>query len=190
MIEMGNNKENNEKTKPILKDKRVLIIAPGKSSIEEVDKIRKFVSENDVVTISINFAYSDCKIDYIFVSNLKRYREITRENKRKCIVTSNIEDSEVAYRVNYELLLNQYENIKDNAGMMLLQLLKELEVAEIYLAGMDGYSHDVIENYGDEQMVFEMSKEKMDSMNSEMNLNICNLSKTIPIHFLTSRKYI
>lgn len=46
--------------------KEVLIIAPGKSSVEEKDKIIEYARNKNNIIISINFEYKECHVDYIF----------------------------------------------------------------------------------------------------------------------------
>ena len=63
--------------------KKVLIIAPGKSSLEEKDKIIDCANQNDVITISVNFDYTEYNTDFIFLSNLRRFRELKEEKRKK-----------------------------------------------------------------------------------------------------------
>ena len=49
-----------------LSNKKILLIAPGKSSTDEKNKIISFISQDDVVVISINHSYIDCNTDFIF----------------------------------------------------------------------------------------------------------------------------
>ena len=130
-----------------LNGKTVLLIAPGKSSIEEKDEITSFVNE-DVVTVSVNYNYSLVDTDYIFLSNLRRFRELDASNREKCIVTSNIPADNVYLQTKYRDLLCDIEAVKDNAGLMAIKFFTQMGVKKIYLAGFDGYSHDEKENYG------------------------------------------
>ena len=97
-----------------LNGKTILLIAPGKSSIEEKDGIISFVNE-DVVTVSVNYNYPLVDTDYIFLSNLRRFRELDASNREKCIVTSNIPADNVYLQTKYRDLLCDIEAVKDNA---------------------------------------------------------------------------
>ena len=78
-----------------LNGKTILLIAPGKSSIEEKDGIISFVNE-DVVTVSVNYNYPLVDTDYIFLSNLRRFRELDgdflKSTNKKCFRQAHAED--------------------------------------------------------------------------------------------------
>lgn len=182
--------EHKSELKNILKHKKVLLIAPGKSSYDEQSKIIKFSKDNNIITIGVNFEYPVISSDYIFLSNLRRYRELKMQNKNNCIVTSNIPDENVYLQIKYHELINKEEAVKDNAGMMAIKFLIMYEVKEIYLAGFDGYSHDVNENYGDTNMAFTTKNIILDAMNKGMCNVLKEFSKKTKIKFLTTPKYI
>ncbi len=90
-MEIGEIKEDRlEELKRNLKDKKVLIIAPGKSVETEKEKVIACAKKGRI-TISINFDYPYLETDYIFFSNLRRYRELEASKLKKAIVTSNIQ---------------------------------------------------------------------------------------------------
>lgn len=173
-----------------LAGKKVLLIAPGKSSADEKAKIISFAEREDVVPISINFDYPDAKTDYIFLSNLRRFRELDIEKRSKCIVTSNISADNVYLQTKYRDLLNDIEAVKDNAGLMALKFLMNNGVGTFYLAGFDGYAHDVSENYADSSMAFITRNAVLDAINRGMEIVLKQYSAITHIEFLTSPKYV
>lgn len=173
-----------------LQAKKVLIIAPGKSAADEKEKIIALSARDDIVTIEINFKYDYIDTDYLFLSNLRRYREIKRDELKKAIVTSNVGGAEAYITTSYMELLNDVEDVKDNAGMMLIKFLISLGVGEILVAGMDGYSHEQEENYADENLVLNTKKENLDALNRGMEKVLSNLSRYVKIRFVTEEKYI
>ena len=170
--------------------KRVLIIAPGKSAEEEKKKIQMFANQSDIVSISVNFDYKNCDTDFIFLSNLRRFREIDDSKLSKMIVTSNIPGKGVYLQTKYKNLINDIESVKDNAGMMLIKFLISLGVNEIYLAGMDGYSHDIDDNYAEHNMAFVTKRAILDAMNLGMCKVLNQYSKQVNIYFLTEPKFV
>lgn len=173
-----------------LKGKKILLIAPGKSSGEEKDKIVAFVLKDDVVSVSVNFDYPSCDTDYIFVSNLRRFRELPVEQYGKCIVTSNIPADNVYLQTNYFDLLLPIEAVQDNAGLMAIKFFMESGVKEIYLAGFDGYSHDVKQNYALRQMELVTKNAVIDAMNDGMMEMLHEFKKNIRIFWLTEPKKV
>lgn len=179
-----------EELKGRLKEKRILLIAPGKSSGEEKDKIVGFAAQSDVITISVNFDYPDCRTDLIFISNLRRFRELPAEIYNKCVVTSNIPADGVYLQTNYFDLLLPNDAVKDNAGLMAVKFLITLGVKKIYLAGFDGYSHDAQQNYALSQMELITKNAIIDAMNDGMKSVMSEFQSSAGISWLTKQKYI
>lgn len=170
--------------------KTVLIIAPGKSSADEKEKILSAAVNPEVVSISVNFEYQNIDTDFIFLSNLRRYRELDADKRKKCIVTSNIPAIDCYLQTKYKDLLNPYEAVRDNAGMMLIKYLISLGAGKILLAGMDGYSLDATQNFADQKMNFFTQKATFEAMNEGMNLALADFVKQIEIEFVTTKKYV
>ena len=172
-----------------LNRKIVLLIAPGKSSIAEKDKITSFVNEN-VVTVSVNYNYPLVDTDYIFLSNLRRFRELGILSREKCIVTSNIPADNVYLQIKYRDLLCDMEAVKDNAGLMAIKFFTQMGVKKIYLAGFDGYSHDEKENYGETTMAFVTRAAVLDAMNHGITEMLKKYSEVVELNFLTTPHYV
>ncbi len=173
-----------------LEGTQVLLIAPGKSSIDEKDKILNAALKQDLVVISVNYAYTEYSPDLIFVSNLRRFREIKERDKYKCIVTSNIHDEGVYVQLKYRDLLCNEEVVSDNAGLMAIKFLIEYNVKKIYLAGFDGYSHDLDENYGNSSMAFNIRNTVLDAINVGMSKVLKDYCKQIEIEMITTPKFV
>lgn len=170
-----------------LRDKKIVIIGPGKSSVKEKDKIVDFAMRDDVVAFSINYDYDYCRPDFIFISNLRRFRELNEGSRSRCIVTSNIPGDGVYYQVKYRDLLNTEDPVRDNAVLMLIKFLIRQGVKEVYLAGIDGYSHDARENYGRDDMAFFTRNAVLDAMNIGMRKVLRKFSEEIRIQFYLLR---
>ena len=173
-----------------LKGMTVLLIAPGKSSIKEREKIINENGKKGIITISVNHVYSECDVDYVFLSNLRRFRDLRDFDKAKSIVTSNIPAKDVYLRVPYRELLNREEAVSDNAGLMSIRFLLLCGVKKVLLAGFDGYSHDVVENYGNSEMSFITKSAVLDAMNIGMSKVLKSYEKDISIEFLTQSRFI
>lgn len=169
--------------------KRILLVAPGKSSVEEEEKIKAFVDDNTVV-VSINYAYEGVTPTFIFLSNQRRFRELANENRDKCIVTSNISADGVYLQTNYKKLINKEEAVRDNAGLMAINFFMNFDIEGIYLAGFDGYSHDVRENYGTSDMAFITRNAVLDAMNAGMTKVLEEYRNRVKIEFVTIPKFV
>lgn len=173
-----------------LAGKTILLIAPGKSSVDEQSLIAEHLAKDDIIGISVNFAYTYADTDYIFLSNLRRYRELGKEEYAKCIVTSNIPAENVYLQVKYKDLLNDEEAVRDKAGLMAIRFLMNYDIKEILLAGFDGYSHDTRENYGDKKMAFFTRNAILDVMNEGMSQVLRKFASEVHISFLTKPRHI
>jgi 4-hydroxy 2-oxovalerate aldolase len=176
--------------KTILNNKNVLIIAPGKSSVDEKDKIIACAKRKNIITIAINFDYPNYNTDFIFLSNLRRYRELDKTKYPKCIVTSNIPPIDVYLQTKYAELLNTQEAVRDNAGMMLIKFLIQLSVKKIFIAGIDGYSVDLTQNFADQKMNIFTQKAIFETMNVGLNTILREYSRQIAIEFVTTPRYV
>lgn len=173
-----------------LSDKKVLLIAPGKSSVTEKDKIAEFASNEDVIAVSVNFDYQYLDTDYIFFSNLRRFRKLNESKRKKCIVTSNIPADKVYLQTKYFDLLNDEEYVRDNAGLMAIKFFMDYGVKKVYLVGYDGYNHNLEENYGDTQMTYFTSNTVLDAINIGMGKVLNQYANIVKIFFLTSPQNI
>lgn len=179
-----------EEFKSIICNKAILIIAPGKSSIEEKEKVIQYANQKDVISISINFDYPEYHCDYIFISNLRRYRQLDVQKRSRCIITSNIASLDVYMQIRYHSLLNDHPYVKDNAGMMLIKYLISLGVKKIYIAGLDGYSYDSAQNYASLEMSLKNDIQIIDGMNQGMSDMLLEYAKKVELQFVTRSKYI
>lgn len=182
--------EHLQELKEKIEGKTVLIIAPGTSSKLERDKIVSYVLKSDVTTFSINFDYPELETDYIFLSNLRRYRALGSSKMGKCIVTSNVPSMDTYLQTRYSELLNDVEAVEDNAGLMLIKFLINMGVKKVVIAGIDGYSIDPAENFADNKMSFYTQKATFEAMNAGLNIVLNKYKENIELEYLTTPKYV
>ena len=142
-----NDSENLEVIKNLIGEKKILIIAPGKSIGIQKNEIHAFIKEHNPFVCCINFIPDLFMVDAVFISNQKRLDSISDVMSRQSqslflITTSNITDSKEysSLIVNYSDLLIDNPIVSDNAGLMLLNLLDRLSIKSVYIAGFDGFS--------------------------------------------------
>lgn len=178
--------------KSIVKDKEILIIAPGRSSLEESVLISKYAERHreNLIIISVNFDYEYLNSDYIFVSNIRRFSNIQDNKYNKCIVTSNIKNDKVNMKFRYCDLLNSMDLVKDNAVLMLIKLLILTDVKHVLLAGVDGYSSNIEKNFLKEDFCFSIDNKTLSLMNTNISIVLQEYSKGIDVKFLTKPKFI
>ncbi len=149
-------------------EKDICLLAPGRSLIESLNKISKI----NTVKIGVNHILDTIDYDYYFFSNQKRYIEYKEKMKnvpiqdkgRKFIFTSNIEHDEADFIVvNYSDVLGVYPGTKDNAAIMLLNILMQLNISDVFIAGFDGYGSQ--KSYIEENMEFDLNRDELEKRN-------------------------
>lgn len=132
-----NDSEAWDRLKEKLYGKKILVLAPGYTIKTHSDTILSYINEKKPIVIGANFIPDDIKVDYAFFSNNKRFCKV-EEHNCQIIVTSNLTEGSPDFRINYNSVSGAF-NQGCNSLIMLLKLLKNIGVANISLAGADGY---------------------------------------------------
>lgn len=142
-----------------IKNKTILLIAPGKSTVDEEVRIKQFIKKEKPVVIAVNALFPEYQFDYLFLSNKVRYdyaeyAYLEQFKNTQKIVLSNIktqpEDGE--WIVNYNRAIKRGWEHFDNAVICCLRLLDELRVDNIVVAGFDGFKTRYNESYADSNL--------------------------------------
>lgn len=174
--------------KEIFEKRNVLLVAPGKTVGTEKDKIQQFIKEHESVVVSVNFDYEFVNTDYVFFSNIRRFRQASIEGKT-VIATSNIEEN-VDYTIPYKKYLNKEKGVEDNAALMLIKILIDCDVKHIYIAGLDGYTNDMSENYMDQELQILMNPKTVEQKNFGIKKVLSELRHSVDLDFITTTKQI
>ncbi|MBQ7275080.1 MAG: aldolase catalytic domain-containing protein [Clostridiales bacterium] len=172
----------------IFKDKRVLLLAPGKTLNSYHDRIDRYI-DNSTIVLCINFYDELYEPSFVFTSNSRRINRLSNQKKAKIIVTSNIKENQTAdYTINYSSYTSEINDIYDNSGLIALRLLTKLSVKEVFIAGMDGYSEEEKGDYYKEG--FESyHTSKMFPKNELISKEIQEIQKYLNIFFITPTNY-
>lgn len=165
-------------------DNNVLLIAPGKSTIQNKNDVDRFILKNRPVTIGINAVVPGYCYDYLFFSNfvrfqyaLEAYQEVFENSS--LILTSNLMKgiSEITNQNINFLFVNYNDLIKrgwvhfDNSVVMCLRMLDRLGVKKVGIAGFDGYETKQVSqnNYVSEALELSTRNENVNELNSEIS---------------------
>lgn len=148
-------------------EKSVLVVAPGKSLVTYNELIESYIQKEKPLVISVNFIYKYGA--YAFFGNNRRYQMIEEHlTTQKIILMSNVEP-----RTNKELIFNfvsyiaESGNYFDNSTLMLLNLLRQLHVKKIRIAGMDGF-YPGGPNYFNEDYIEKKCEPQFEAINREL----------------------
>lgn len=172
----------------ILKDRKILIMAPGKSLKSENKKIEKFITDENPFIISLNFIPDDYSENLVFITNLKRFSSLSTYSA-PLIVTSNIaEPPQNSLVLNYTSYINT-SKMFDNVALMILNLFIKIGIKSVYIAGLDGFSPIAAENYVSNDLINNAKVNEFDERNQIMSEELNKLSKYININFITKTLY-
>ena len=176
--------------------RKILLVGPGKNIELQASKVKKFIAKNKPVIISINYLPKEVTSDCVFITNPKRYHDMTlplHEEKNasvKKMATSNVtcRNGLFDFVINRAPLLEKDEKIIDNSFLMLVKFLYNIGIKEIYCAGFDGYS-DKENNYNNPEMEYDFVKREAVSLNSHMKASIAEYRTKMTITFITYSAY-
>ncbi|MFI3164483.1 MAG: aldolase catalytic domain-containing protein [Bacillota bacterium] len=176
-----------EELKNVFNGKEILLIAPGGSILSSVDVINNIKNKDNILTVSVNFSQV-YDVNYVFISNKKRYEDLVNIHEEKLIFTSNVEtNNDKALVVNYTSLLNKNEYTYDSAGLMAIELMIKLGATHIYLAGFDGFAES--NNHYDGTKKTFSKQNHIDEINKEMQESLNFYTKKIDVEFVTPSVY-
>ena len=184
-----------EELKEMLKGKKILITAPGKSMMDEKDRIQSLIEQVDMFIICVNSIPDYITPDLLFISNQKRFHQIKKDYGLKnlpCPVaaTSNIDAGKsVKYMVNYSELTMSDAMISDNACLMLFNLLMKMGVDEINVVGFDGYHTNVERNYYAQNLINNTDREKLRQINKHIQKYMERIESHMQVNYLTESMY-
>ncbi len=179
-----------------LQHQNTLMLGPGHKLYSEREKVQQYIAEKHPIILAINFLPEGYDVDYLFISNAKRYVRLSsafneQREKSRLIATSNVTrtEGEFDYTLNYSGLLDEEALMPDNPMIMLLRLLKQMNVKSIGLAGFDGYKEATLPNYANPNMEYVMSSEQAAKINRDAVEGIRKLQMASDIRFVTSSLY-
>ena len=133
----------------VLNGKRIILVAPGKSLLRIKSNLQLWGKCDDTVIIGLNVDFEF--EDYIVVTRREVYDKVALYGK-KVIVPSNIADNKNNTVLNYNNWIDKKAEVHDSSFVICMNLLKVCCVNKIMLAGFDGFSADINENYFDPEM--------------------------------------
>jgi 4-hydroxy 2-oxovalerate aldolase len=176
--------------------KKILLLAPGNNICAQKPLVDSYIKEQRPLVIGVGFVPRGYDVDYVFLSNSKRYVQLSGllcapGRKMKTIATSNVAIAAGCfdYLLRYSSLLDEAALIVDNPLIMLLKLLAGLGISEVALAGFDGYTTRTVSDYVNPNMEHAFSKEKALEINADVIASLERLSLEYPLTYVTDSLY-
>lgn len=177
-------------------NRKLLLVGPGKNINLQSSRVEKFITEQKPAIISINYIPETILPDCVFITNPKRYHDMTLSLKEdrvraiKTLATTNVacRNGKFDFVINRAPLLESDERIIDNSFLMLIKYLNSIGIKEVYCAGFDGYS-DKESNYSNPEMEYAFVKREAMHLNSHMKASIAEYRRKMMIEFITYSAY-
>lgn len=156
-------------------DSKVLLIAPGKTTVEEKKKIEEFINKNNPKVVFVNALNTNYEGDFLFLINSTRYDYAQTAYPDsfagiKKILLSNIKTTGLKdeFIINFNRVIKRGWVYFDNAVLCCLRLLEKLDIKNVYLAGFDGFKQRYNESYADQALPTLNPDGNWDFLNSEI----------------------
>ena len=147
---------------------------------------------NAVMTRSDHGTSTERVSNASFISNEKRLASVYTniDEKRLNLITSNLQDEFKikALVFDYSSLLGEGD-CADNAGAMLIRILKKCDVRKIYLAGFDGFDVDTSMNYFVTDFKTAMDYDAVRKKNDDISKQLKLALNEVKYELLTPSKY-
>lgn len=178
------------------RDRRCLILGPGRSCASERERILSYMEKIDPLVIAINFIPDWCRADYVFLTNAKRYLQMSSslckmgDRVSPVVATSNVTKTSgmFPYEINYSRLIDAEAAVPDNSLIMLMRLMMRLDIHRVSLAGFDGYVHNEM-NYFSTNMEYDYVKEHAEQLNQYARNFFSRNAGQLTVEFVTRSLY-
>ena len=158
-----------------LKDRNVLLLAPGKSIITKKECINDYIRDYHPVIIGVNAMVSEYNYDYVFFVNPARYDYARTTSKVKFEQVKRIILSSIKTDAESDELIIAYDHATkrgwehfDNAVICAMRMLDWLGIESVTVAGFDGFKHVYNESYADPLLPTLKTDGKWDDLNEEI----------------------
>lgn len=180
-----------EELKKIFHNKRILLIAPGKSITAATDQIKEISEKEDVITIGLNTPL-DIN-DYLLTTRQEVYAAAVADGMNLIVPSSVTKGGRGNVKIlNYSnwIDIDEDRSTHDSSSVVALKLMQSCGVKNIMLAGFDGFSSDINKNYYDENMRRPVSVERAEKRNKYYKKLIEGVRKSgISVEFVTPSIY-
>lgn len=156
-------------------NKKILLLAPGKSLDIEFGKIKDFIEKENPICIAVNAINSKYKYDYLYFVNIARYEYAKNAypkpfKETRKILLSNIktEGKEDELIICFNHVIKRGWKHFDNAVITCLRMMDLLDIKDVYIAGFDGFKTRYNESYSDENLPTLNPDNKWDELNDEI----------------------
>lgn len=172
----------------VVRGRTVLLVAPGKTIIEQESKIKDFIKKNNPVIIGVNAIITNYISDYDYLLFVNRIRyDYAKEaystafDELHRIVLSNIHNTphENELVINFNNVIKRGWEHFDNAVICAMRMLARLDVQEVAVAGFDGFKTQYNESYADALLPNLNTSNTWESLNREIKSMFLDVKESV-----------
>lgn len=172
----------------VVRGRTVLLVAPGKTIIEQEPKIKDFIKKNNPVIIGVNAIITNYISDYDYLLFVNRIRyDYAKEaystafDELHRIVLSNIHNTphENELVINFNNVIKRGWEHFDNAVICAMRMLARLDVQEVVVAGFDGFKTQYNESYADASLPNLNTSNTCESLNREIKSMFLDVKESV-----------
>ena len=166
-------------------DKKILLVASGKSVEEYQDIINKKIISNEYILIALNHK-PNFKCDYYLFSNQKRFDEFKISlQTNETVITSNISsDIDLDIILDVKPLVFVENNFITNVAVIAINYLISKKISKVEIVGLDGYKINE-SNYNYQETSLVLDNKALIAENKFLSEALGFLEKKIVIELLT-----
>lgn len=170
--------------------KRILLVAPGKSLGGAIDRIEELAEQNDIMTIGLNSTLK-MDYDYLVITRADIYSQAVTDGKSIIAPSSVSKGGRGNVKIlNYANWIEVDDRTHDSSSVIALKLLQSCGVSHILLAGFDGFSVNINDNYYDPNMRRPVSAEQAERRNNYYTGLIERVRESgVKVEFITPSLY-
>lgn len=172
-----------------LAGKQILLIAPGKSVAEYKDVIAQKIKADDVVAFGLNM--HQFPVEYIVATRQDVFEQALEEGLPIITTSAVTKGTRGDVKIlNYKSWIDIDEQTHDSSFVIIMNFLKTCGAKRIMLAGLDGFSPYINDNYADPLLRRPVSEVQAEQRNVYYKQFIASCRQQgMEITFLTPSKY-
>ena len=179
-----------EEFKSLFSNKKILLIGPGKSILKYHEEIDRLCNSEETISIGLNLT-DKFSVDYLMITRFEIF-ETAKTGNIPIITTSNISKGTRGNVkvLDYKKWISVKDSTYDSSTVIIINFLQACGVKDIYLAGLDGFSVNINENYSNPLLRRPVTEEQATKRNKYYEELFSDLKrKGINIAFITPSKY-
>lgn len=172
-----------------LADKQILLIAPGKSVADYEAAIRQKIKEDGVVAFGLNMR--QFLVEYVVATRQDVFEQALEDGLPVITTSAVTKGTRGNVKIlNYKSWIDVDEQTHDSSFVIIMNFLKACGVKQVVLAGLDGFSPYINDNYADPLLRRPVSEAQAEQRNAYYKKFITSCRRQgMEITFLTPSKY-